>query len=151
MALPAVVSAVWLTAFELTLDPPETTPPAVTTFARAVADDRIEIAFAHIRAGQDPNAAVPFRDETFTGGRELMVRPLLIAVAHGNTDSVSMLMSNGARLDAPGNRFAVCLATRLQHTELAEKIIEDAGPEDAPTTCPDAPKSEDAPLSAYVE
>jgi len=151
MAAPAVVVAAWIVSFELALDPPYRIPEPTSSFSDAVQADAIERAFGHIRSGEDPNAPVPFRDDALTGGREIMLTPMLIAVAADNTDSVSMLMSSGVRMDAPGNRFAVCLARRMGHGELAVKIVEEAGPETAPTTCPDGPPSGEAPLSVYVE
>jgi hypothetical protein len=121
------------------------------SFVEALWAGDLEGAFAYIRAGHDPNMPVAFRQQELTGGRDIMVAPLLIAVANNRDDSVAMLMSVGARLDAPGNRFAVCLANRLGHEDIARLIIRDGGPTASNGTCPAIAASPEAPLRAYVE
>lgn len=120
------------------------------TLAEALREGDLERAFAFIDAGQDPNVPVALRDDELTGGEEIMVTPLLIAVAYNRDDSVAMLMSVGARLDAPGNRFAVCLANRLGHEEIAEAIVRDGALDASKVVCPERTSAE-APLAAYVE
>ena len=149
MAAPAVATACWLAWVEITRDPPRTTPEL--SLAEAIQQDQIETAWEHIRAGRDPNAPVAYRHERLTGGREIMLAPLLIAVAHARDDTVKALMSSGARLDAPGGRFAVCLAKRMEFERVAATLIRYGGAETGPTTCPDRAPPKESPLSAYVE
>ena len=121
------------------------------SFAEALRQGDMELAFATIRAGRNPNSPVAFRDQVLTGGRDIMIAPLLIAVAYNRDDSVAMLMGYGARLDAPGNRFAVCLARQLGYEAIASLVTRDGGPEAARATCPDRKAAREAPLLAYVE
>lgn len=151
MALPAVITAMWVLSFELTLDAPFVVPEPGSTLADEVQNDDIVRGFVHLRAGEDPDAPVLFSNDKLTGGRELRLTPLIIAAAYGREDSVAMLMSSGAHLDAPGNRFAVCLARRMGYEGLAERMVEEAGPAGAPSTCPATAPPDEAPLSVYAE
>lgn len=150
LALPGLLAALWLVAFQLSLEPAYATPDPASTLARAIREDDFEEAFAHIRAGQDPNARVAFRDP-LTGDREVMLTPLMIAAAYGRENSVAMLMSSGARADAPGSRFAVCVARQRGHEEVAAMIVRYAAPAAVPDTCPAPPPRDEASLLAYVE
>lgn len=150
LAAPALLLAAFLAWSEVWS--PDALPVVFTTsFTEALRDDTMEIAFEHIRHGRDPNAPAAYRDERLTGGEELMLTPLIIAVGRGQGDTVSMLLSSGARLDIPGSRYAVCLARRLGHTRIAGVLLENGGPGAAEEVCPSAPHDDDAPLRAYVE
>jgi hypothetical protein len=125
--------------------------PDAGTFAEAIRAGDYERAFEFVRAGQDPNTPILFRDADFTANREIMVTPLLIAVATHADNTVRMLMSAGVNIDAPGNRYALCLADRLGDTTIAEVITHDGGPAAATMKCPDAPLSTGAPLLAFAQ
>lgn len=153
VAVPAIIVAVALAALEGSRLTRQSSSTALVegSLGEALRGGELEQAFAFIRAGQDPNRPVVFRDQETTGDREILIAPLLIAVAYNRDDSVSMLMSAGARLDAPGNRFAVCLANRLGHEDIAELIIRDGRLAASDVTCPEATPSPEAPLLVYVE
>ena len=155
VAAPAVILAAGLVLFEglawVGPSTPRASDVSEASFVEALRQGDMEQAFAFIRAGHDPNVPVTFRDQVLTGGRDIRIAPLLIAVAFNRDDSVAMLMGYGARLDAPGNRFAACLATRMEHEEIAAAITRDSGPAVSRPTCPDFPPPSDAPLLAYVE
>jgi hypothetical protein len=151
MASPAIVAASWLTWVEITRDPPHAKPDTGSTLSSAIQDDDIVRAFAHIRSGEDPNAPVAYRHERLTGGREIMVTPLVAAIAHSRDDSVKMLMSSGARLDVPGSRFAVCLAKRLGHDRIVATLVRYGGAAATEAPCPEQVPSAEAPLEAYVD
>jgi hypothetical protein len=121
------------------------------TFAEAIRTGDYERAFEFIRAGQDPNTPILFRDADFTANREIMIAPLLIAVATRVDNTVRMLMSAGVKVDAPANRYALCLADRLGDKTIAEVIAHDGGPAAKTMTCPDAPLSKEAPLLAFAQ
>jgi hypothetical protein len=147
LAAPGVLTAVWLALFQLSLDPPAAAPGPPSSFAAALRDDDVEAAFAHVRAGRDPNAPVAFSDAA--SGSEIGVTPLVIAAAYGRENSAAMLLGSGARPDAAGNRFARCLARRRGHdaiVELLDRFIVPPPPDVCPPGSP-----EDAPLAAYVE
>jgi hypothetical protein len=80
-----------------------------------------------------------------------MVTPLLIAVATRVDNTVRMLMTAGVRIDAPGNRFALCLANQLGDTTIAGVIMHDGGPAAKTVNCPAAPSSPEARLLAFVD
>lgn len=150
MAAPALVTASWLAWTELVRGQ-ETSPTADLSFIEALREDRFERAYRYIHSGQDPNAPVLFQDDLLTGGDELPLTPLIIAVALDRGDSVKMLMSSGAVLDAPGNGLAVCLARRLGYAGMAESMVRDGGTAAVQARCPQAPHAEAAPLRAYVD
>ncbi len=153
MAAPAIVAALALVTIEggrlLPPDPSLTQPPASASLADAIRHQSVEHAYAFIRAGQDPDAPIPFRDRELTGGRDVMVPPLLLAVASNRDNAVMMLLSFGARLDRPGARLAGCLARRLGHDALVT-ILETSRQGLPDVTCPPASGSE-PPLLAHLE
>lgn len=132
MAAPALVGALGLAAIEggglMRPASPLTAPPPGRSFADTLRNGSVEEAYAHVKAGQDPNAPLPFRDPDLTAGREVMVTPLLVAVAAGQANTVMMLLSFGADLDAPGNARAACLADRLGHDDIAAGIRRNGRP-----------------------
>jgi hypothetical protein len=153
IAAPAVVTAIALAAIEggglFRQDPSLTRPAASATLADAIRHHGVEHAYAFIRAGQDPNAATPFRDRELTGDREVAVTPLVVAVATNRDNAVMMLLGFGARLDHPGNRLVICLADRLGHEAIA-KILRSSGQAPPDVSCPATPVS-GPPLLAYVQ
>ena len=155
VAAPAVILAAVLVLCEglawVGPSTPRASDVSEASFVEALRQGDMEQAFAFIRAGHDPNIPVVFRDQALTGGRDIRIAPLLIAVAYNRDDSVAMLMGYGARLNAPGNRFAACLATRMEHEEIAAAITRDGGPAAQRPTCPAPSPPSDAPLLAYVE
>jgi hypothetical protein len=147
IVFPAIIAGCWIAWSEITLDPPLSTPDPASTLTREILANDVERAFSHIRAGQDPNAPVPFRDRELTGDRELMVTPLMIAVAHRRSDSVAMLVSSGARVDAPGNRYLRCVAWHVDYDGLRTRAASDG----TDTTCPQVAPSEKGWLRHFVE
>jgi hypothetical protein len=146
VALPALLGALWLVWSELALQPSRADPSI--SFATAIEGDDILEVFAHIRAGADPNAPIPYRDEELTGGEELMLTPLVIAVGNGRADTVRTLLSSGARTDAAGNRLALCLARRAGHDAAAQILLEQGG---ASEICPEQLHPDHAPLRTYID
>jgi len=150
VALPAIAGAVTLGMLEgRLLFASHVSEAPVGSLGEALRRRDLENAFLFIRAGQDPNQPIRFRDPILTGDREIMISPLLIAVASNNDDGLMMLMSVGARFDAPGNQFAGCLAARLGHEGIAEMITDYGGPAASPNACPDAASDPSAPLTAF--
>jgi len=153
VAAPAVLAACLIVVLEINRFMEQRSRPAVdaSSFAEVLRSGDYEQAFEIIRAGQDPNTPILFRDSDLTGNRDIMVTPLLIAVATRVDNTVRMLMSAGVRIDAPGNRFALCLADQLGDKTIAGVITHDGGPAAKTVTCPAAPPSREAALLAFVE
>ena len=87
--------------------------PFVFSFADAIERNDVDQAYAFIRAGQDPNQPIGVSNPVLTGGRRVLVSPLLWAVATGRRDALLMLLGYGARLDAAIGAEALCLAEAL--------------------------------------
>lgn len=107
-----------------------------TSLADAIVAHDAQAAYAFVRAGQDPNTPIAFSDHVLTGDRQVMVSPLLLAVATNSDNTVRMLLSFGVRMELPGNRVAACLANRPGHEEIARIIVHDTGPA-SKVECPD--------------
>ena len=140
IALPAIAAACTITFIEIALwqsTAAHQGQPPVGEFADAIRRGDLDSVFLFIRAGHDPNTPVAFSDEVLTGARVVAVSPLLVAIAADRDDAMLMLMSFGASLDTPGNKFAGCLADRLGHDGLAELLAEYGGPAGAEKPCPD--------------
>jgi hypothetical protein len=120
------------------------------SLAEAIRQRNVEDAYAFVRAGHDPNAPIAVQDPQLTGDRRMVVSPLLLAVASNSDGVVMMLMSAGARVDAPANRLAECLARRLGYNAIAEILLRDGGSV-GPVTCPALPPAPMPPLPAFVE
>lgn len=154
ISAPAVLAACVLVVLEANRVMEARVRPAmdIHAFAQALRSGDYERAFEYLRdTGSDANNPIPFRDAELTGDRDIMVTPLLIAVATRVDNTVRMLMTAGARIDAPGNRYALCLANQLGDTTIAGVITHDGGPAAKPVTCPAAPPSPEARLLAFVD
>ena len=151
IAAPAIAAAVGLAVIEVggIMRPPARLGP-VGSFADAIRDGSPERAYAFVRAGHDPNELVAFRDAVLTGGLEVKVSPVLLAVASDNENVVLMLLGYGVRMDRPGNRRAACLAARLGRDGLADTIARYGG--QVPVVpCPELPASPRPPLLPFLE
>ena len=147
IALPALVCAVGLPLYESS-DAAE--PPAMpTTFVQALGTRSVEQAYVFIRQGQNPNTLIRFRDDIRTGGQEVLVSPLMIALAGSDDNTAMMLLSFGASMDYAPNRRAVCLAREMGMDDIADLLLSTGrpGPE---VDCP-PPSGTEYPLLTYVE
>ncbi len=154
LAVPMLIGAVGLLGLEgyriarpdsvLFVEPPQ---PSLVDAVRA---DALESAHAFLLAKTDPNQVVAFADETLTGGRTVMVSPLMVAVAARNGGPALMLLAFGAGMDLPQNARAACLAQELNETALAEAIRRDGRPALVPVCSPPLSSSV-APLLRYIE
>jgi hypothetical protein len=155
VALPAVISALTAIAIEAKrMADPEAPlfggpPPASLT--QAITEKfGVEQTYQFIRAGADPNAALPFEHSDYTEGKTIAASPLLLAVAAGDSSAVQMLLSFGARLDLPQNRHVECLARELRNQEIIA-ILADRRGETAPPSCSDRKPDAGTPLVAWGE
>ena len=154
LAAPAIATALTLTAVEsLRLADPEAPlfggPPPATLAQSIIEGFGVEQTVQFIRRGQDPNEPVPVGDAEYTGGGTVHVSPLMLAVAAGDGSAMRMLLSFGARLDLPQNRYAECLARESRNPEIPAIIAEHRGsapPPDCGNRNPDAP----TPLAAWA-
>ena len=125
--------------------------PAPRSLAESLADrNGVEISYAFIRAGQDPNAPIAIEDEDYTEGAVVTVSPLMLATAANDSNAVRMLLSFGARLDLPQNRLAPCLASETGNQEIMEIFVTARGGAPAPS-CPARPAGAPTPLVAWAD
>lgn len=126
IAIPAVATALGVTAIEAWRarepDAPLFTTPFVYSLADAIERNDIPRAYEFIRGGQDPNMPMAVRHAVLTGGRVVPVPPLLWAVAMESKDAVRMLIGFGARMDDALTQRAVCLAERLDDQEMVRLL-----------------------------
>jgi hypothetical protein len=110
----------------------------------------VEDVYAFIRDGQDPNEPVAVDDPEYTGGQALTASPLMLAIAAGEANTVVMLFNFGARLDAPANRYALCLAREIGNSEIMETLAGQAERDAAAVECGGATREAATPLRAWV-
>lgn len=122
--------------------------PFVYSLADAIERDDVQRAYEFIRAGQDPNDLIAARHPVLTGGRSVLVSPLLWAVAMNSRESALMLLGFGARMDRVPDSRAACLAEALGNTEIA-RLLRLYGDAPSPDACPERQTSE-APLLAFL-
>ena len=151
IAAPAVLNALTIGALEgwrsYRPDSPLFAAPRVSSLADAIASDDVQQAYEFIRGGQDPNGLIEAADPVLTGGRRVMVTPLLWAVAMRSDRSVLMLFGVGARIDAEDEHRAVCLAQRLSQDDIA-RLLERHGGHASTGSCTNQHVSEAALLDA---
>ena len=148
IALPALLGAVWVCADDVArvvVPRPATTSE---TLAFAIRNEGPEATYAFIRNGVDPNTPVAFRDSDMTNDRDVLVAPIVLAVARGNDNAVMTMLSFGANMELQRNRKAVCLARQLGNG-MEQMIIRD-GRITGPIDCP-APSNTQFPLLDFVE
>jgi hypothetical protein len=75
-----------------------------------------------IRQGWDPDHLIAVSDEALTGGRTMLVSPLVWAVALHKRDIVGELLAFGAHVAQSGNRVAPCVADATGDTDLADLL-----------------------------
>jgi hypothetical protein len=141
LAGPAIVVAIVIIALESyrVIQPQSilfTEPPA-SSLADALMHREVELAYAFVHDGADPNAMLVVEDARLTGGRRVEVSPLMLAVGSQNRNAVMMLLSAGADVDLPENQPAACLARELGEGDLETMIVRgsraSARPECGPT------------------
>lgn len=120
------------------------------SFADAVEHgDGLMDVYAFIRDGQDPNAPIPVRHPSLTGDRQVLVSPLLWAVAMQRNDVALMLLGLGSRPEKTADRMSACVADALGNADLAA-LLRHYGNALPHEGCPDA-LTAGAPLLALVE
>ena len=126
-------------------------PPATASFAYSLADaieqHDVRRAARFIRDGQDPNALIAAQHPVLTGGRSVLVSPLVWAVGLQETKAVYMLFGFGARIERDSDRRASCLADRLGYREIAELLRSNGA---APAASCAAARTDEPPLLAYA-
>ena len=128
---------------------PKATPVTASdqaSFTDAIARNDARAGAAFVWSGLDPNAIVPVRHQTLTGGRVMFVSPIAWAVANHAPRSVLMLLGLGVGATSPEARLSVCLARQMGFTDIDEMLAQDAV-----TPPPSCPPIEDAtpPLAPY--
>ena len=154
IAAPTIMTALGLSALDVWRFHRPTSPlfvtPVADSLADAIASDDVQRAYEFIRAGQDPNNLIAARHPGLTGGRWVQVSPLLWAVATQSRQTMLMLLGFGARIDAPAERRAVCLAEQLGRDDIA-RVLEFHGGHSSPEPCPNQEASDPVLLGALAE
>jgi hypothetical protein len=117
------------------------------SLAEAIQHREVEQAYAFVRAGQNPNELVSFRDSTLTGDRTVKISPLMLAAATHSDNALMMLLAFGAEPSLPQNRFALCVAKQFGDGDIVRILTRD-GHLDAAVQCPAT--TAQAPLLAFV-
>jgi hypothetical protein len=123
--------------------------PVAYSLADAIERDDVHRAYEFVRAGQNPTELIAVRHSVLTGGRFVLVSPLLWAVAVNSRQTVLMLLGFGARMDRATDRRAACLAEALGHEETA-RLLRLYGDTPSPKPCPEERKTSDPPLLAFL-
>jgi len=151
MGTPALLTAFSLGALEAWRVRKPESPLFATPFVYSLADaiERDDVRRAHefIRAGHGPSDAIAVRHPVLTGGRTLLVSPLVWAAAMNSKQSALMLLGFGARIDRATDSQAACLAEALGHAEMAG-LLRDYGMK-PPHPCPAGLSRDTSPLSFF--
>jgi hypothetical protein len=127
LAGPAIVAAIVIIAVEsYRVVQPDSilfAEPPASSFAEALMNREVELAYAFVHNGTDPNAMLVVQDVGLTGGRRVEVSPLMLAVAAKNRNAVMMLLSAGVDVDLPANQPSACLAQELGEHDLETMIL----------------------------
>jgi hypothetical protein len=133
------IVVVWLGGAQLVpASAPDDLRAEAGTFAEAIRAFGPEHVHAFASSGLDVNAALDVTDDDLTGGRRVQVTPLVLAVAAQQENNMLTLLSEGARLDHPGNQLAPCVAIWVGREDLREALF-DYGGAQAQVTCPARP------------
>ena len=123
MTLPVVLMAASVTAVEIARwRHPNSTlfaAPVADSFADAIESHELAQVYQFVRTEQDPSAPIAVRHPALTGGRTILVSPLLWAVALQRGQVVLMFLGFGARTDGPADRLSACLADSMGNADLA--------------------------------
>ena len=126
MGTPTLLTAVGLSALEAwRLRHPESplfATPFVYSLADAIERDDVQRAYDFIRAGQNPSDLIPVHHPVLTGGRTVLVSPLVWAAAMNSKQAALMLLGFGARMDRATDSQAACLAEALGNAEVADVL-----------------------------
>ena len=96
--------------------------PLPTTFAEAIENGDVMVAYEFIRAGADANATIQVRHPVLTGGRAIAVSPVEWAVATNNDGVAYMLLAFGGTVSPHDREPVACLAEAVGNQRLADFI-----------------------------
>ena len=136
VAAPTLVVALGIAAvgaWRVVRPPSPFDTPLAYSLGDAIAQGDLLQAYGFIHRGQDPNDLIAVRDPVLTGGRSVLVSPVVWATAVQNPQAVQMLLAFGVRMDRAANRKAVCLAEALRNEDIVRVLRRD---DDGPSTEP---------------
>lgn len=126
VAAPALSIAVMLmgldSGYGVTPDATHRQHRAASLASAIAGGESVETVYGFVRAGDDPDQLVHVAIDGLTGGGDVEVSPLVLAVATRDQNVVQMLLGFGVRPDRPQNRLAWCLALALQEPAIAAAI-----------------------------
>ena len=127
MAGPALLAALGVCAVEgrRMLQPQAAlfAAPFVFSLADAIERNDPDQAYAFIRAGQDPNKPIAVRHPVLSGGRSVVVSPIVWAVALQRRETLLMLLGFGAQVGRAADGRAVCLADALGNADIVRVLV----------------------------
>jgi hypothetical protein len=127
MAAPALFAALGVCAVEgwRVLQPQAAlfAAPFVFSLADAIERNDVDQAYAFIRAGQDPNQPIAVRHPVLSGGRSILVSPIVWAVALQRREALLMLLGFGGQVGRAADGRAVCLAESLGNAEIVRVLV----------------------------
>ena len=127
MAGPALVAALGVCAVEgWRMVQPKSAlfaDPFVFSLADAIERNDVDQAYAFIRAGQDPNEPIAVRHPVLSGGRSVLVTPIVWAVAMQRREMLLMLLGFGAQIGLAADGNVVCLAEALGNADIVHVLV----------------------------
>lgn len=127
MTVPAVLASLLISGVEIwRLMEPQSTlfaAPFAYSLAEAIERNDVDQAYGFIRAGHDPNQAIAVRHELLTGGRSMLVSPVIWAVATQSRETLLMLIGFGARVTGGAGGNAACLADALGNADMVRLLV----------------------------
>ena len=97
--------------------------PFVFSLADAIERNDVDQAYAFIRAGQDPNQPIAVRHSVLSGGRSVLVAPIVWAVALQRRETLLMLLGFGAHIGQAADGRVVCLAEALGNADIVRVLV----------------------------
>jgi hypothetical protein len=99
-----------------------------TSFVDALERQDLLGAYWFVRGTHGANGPIQVSHPVLTGGQELVVTPMVWAVALRDDKAVLMLLGHGERMDGPLDRRAACLADAAGFPDIARILRRYGGP-----------------------
>ncbi len=96
--------------------------PASASLAATIQRQDALATYELLRGGRDPRQPIAVSHPTLTGGRTVLVPPLVWAAAVSNQQVAALLLTFGPPIDAATRRRAACVAARFDNDEIVDTI-----------------------------
>lgn len=126
LAIPSIVTALAVTGVEfwriLAPTRAEVGHRVYGTLGEAIVADDLRGVMGFVQSAQSPNALIAVHDPALTGGRDVLVPPIVWAAAAGRQRIVLALLGAGATFERDADKAAACIADDLDLTEIASQL-----------------------------